>query len=218
MDTQVRAKLEGFFTQFKKRIYKKREIIIRADEDPSGVFYLKKGRVKQYVISKKGDELVVNIFKPVAYFPMSWAITNTPNEYYFEAISEVEVYKAPKELVVEYIKKEPDLLYNLLSRVYLGIDGTLKRMIYIMSGNAYTRLVTELIIYCNRFAEKETTNSKKITIKITEKDLAAQSGMSRETISREIKKLKNARLIERKKDMLVIPNLSALENELVRKI
>lgn len=214
MNSEIGQKLEAFFTAFKKRIYKKRELLIRADEDPSGIFYLKRGRVKQYAISKKGDELVVNIFKPVSFFPMSWAINNIPNSYYFEAVSEVEVFKAPRESVLTFIKKEPAVVYDLLSRVYGGMDGILKRMTYIMSGNAYTRLITELVIYGNRFPENEGTTKKKIPIKITEKDLAAQSGMSRETISREIKRLKDAGLLERQKDRLIISDLQALEDEL----
>ena len=75
MNREVNQKLEVFFVQFKKQIYKKRELLIRTDEEPRGIFYLKRGRVKQYAISKKGDELVVNIFKPYTFFPMSWAIS-----------------------------------------------------------------------------------------------------------------------------------------------
>ena len=109
-------------------------------------------------------------------------------------------------------------MYDLLSRVYLGADGVLKRMTSLMSGSAYTRLITELTIYGNRFPENASETKKKISIKITERDLAAQSGMSRETISREIKRLKDRGLIKRQKDMLVIPDLAALENELKQRI
>lgn len=83
MEEALVKKIDAFFTQFKYQKYKKGEILIRADDDPTGIFYLKKGTVKEYAISKKGDEVVVNIFKPASFFPMSWAINNTYNRYYF---------------------------------------------------------------------------------------------------------------------------------------
>lgn len=205
MDSTIAKKIDLFFTQFKRQTYKKGEILIRADDNPSGIFYLKEGYVKEYAISKKGDEIVVNVFKPIAFFPMSWAINDTPNTYYFEAVTNVELFRAPKEKVIDFIKNNPDVLYDLTSRVFKGTDGLLTRMTYLMSGNAYARLITELIIHAKRFGK---------AAHISEKDLADQSGTTRETVSREIKKLKNKGLITFIQHTLVIKDLQKLEEEL----
>ena len=205
MEKEISDKIEAFFTKFKHQTYKKGEIIIRADEDPSGIFYLKNGSVKAYVISKKGDELIVNIFRPIAFFPMPWAINNTHNKFYFEAVTDIEIWKAPREEVVAFVKKEPDVLYDLLSRVFRGLDGVLTRMIYLMAGNAYARLLTEIIIQGRRFG---------VELKISEKDLAAQTGMTRETVSREMKTLKDKKLVTFNKNLLQISSLEKLEDEL----
>lgn len=205
MDTKIHEKLESFFTKFKHQTYKKGEILIRADDDPTGIFYLKKGFVKEYAISTKGDEMVVNIFKPISFFPMSWAINNTKNMHFFEAVTDVEVNKSPKEVTIEFIKNNPDILFDLLRRVFRGIDGIMMRMAYLMSGNAYTRLITELIIQTKRFGNP---------LRISEKDLAAFAGMTRETVSREMKILKNKGLVLFEKSTIVIKNFEKLEEEL----
>ena len=215
MDEILAKKVEAFFIQYKHQVYKKGEILIRADDNPQGIFYLKKGYVKKYAISKKGDEFVVNLFKPIVFFPMSWAINETPNEYFYEAITDVSVWKAPREDVVSFIKSNPDVLYDLMGRVYRGTDGMLTRMIYMMSGNAYGRLIAELISYSKRFGKKD---GNKVKIKISEVDLAAQSGLTRETISREMKVLKDKGLVTLSKHMLVIQDLHSLEEELVEGI
>lgn len=205
MDNKISGKLESFFTQFKHQEYKKGEILIRADDDPSGVFYLKEGIVKEYAISKKGDELVVNVFNPVAFFPMSWAINETHNQYFFEAMTDLDLFRAPKEKVIEFIKTNPDVLYNLMSRVYKGIDGILTRMTYLMAGNAYARLITELIIHVKRFGT---------SLPISEKDLASQSGMTRETVSRQMKILKDKGLVVFNKNIFTVVDPKKLEEEL----
>ncbi len=211
MTTSVEASLDTFFSQFRSYKYKKGEILVRAGDDPSGIFYLTKGRVKEYSISQNGDEYVVNIFKPKSFFPMSWAINGTKNEYFFEAMEDVEAVKTPKEKVVEFIKGNPEVLYDLLSRVYKGVDGILQRMTFFMSGSAYTRLITELIIDAKRFGRKENIT---YILNSTEKDIASQAGMSRETVSREMKLLKDKGLLTFSRNEIVIPNIQRLEEEL----
>lgn len=211
MNQIVLEKIDAFFTLHKRHLYKKGEILIRAGDDPSGVFYLKNGQVKAYAISKKGDELVINIFKPLAFFPMSWAINETPNDYFFEAVTDVEVWKASKEEIIAFIKTNPDVLFDLMSRVYKGTDGILRRMTYLMAGNAYTRLVTEALIQAKRFGKQ---NENMVTLQISEKDLATESGMTRETVSREIRALKEKGLVTFSKNTLVITDIQKLEEEL----
>ena len=58
MDEVLASKIDAFFNKFKHQVYKKGEILIRADDNPSGIFYLKSGGVKEYCISKKGEEIV----------------------------------------------------------------------------------------------------------------------------------------------------------------
>ncbi len=211
MEPRIIEKLDKFFSQYRQQKYRKGEILVRAGDSPSGVFYLKNGRVREYAISGKGEEIVVNIFKPLSFFPMSWAINNTSNIYFFEAMEDLELIRAPRDEVLEFVKSEPEILYNLLSRVYIGTDGLLSRMTYLMSGSAYERLIAELIIIAKRFGEKR---NGQITIQTSERDLASQMGMTRETVSREIKKLKARGLASFSKKHLIIKDIGKLEEEL----
>ncbi len=212
MSSQISKKVSEFFSKYKEQKYKKGELLVRADDSPSGIFYIKEGMVKEYAISKKGDELVLNVFRPQTFFPMSWAINNSQNDYFFEAVTSLTVNRAPKEEVIEFIKANPDVMYDLLSRVYNGTDGMMTRITYLMAGNAHGRLITELLIQAKRFGKtvKESTE-----MNITEKELASQSGMTRETVSREMRVLKNKKLVSFIKNNLVIHNLKQLEQELV---
>lgn len=213
MDESIQLKLERFFKQYKHQEFKKGEILIRADDDPSGIFFLTNGSVKKYAISRKGEELVINIFKPISFFPMSWAINNSENRYFYEALTAVTVWKAPRNEVMEFVKNEPDVTFDLLRRVYRGIEGMEVRMVYLMSGSAYNRLIAELIICAKRFGTKENPSGA-TTCLISEKELAAQSGMTRETVSREIKNLKLKNLITYTNGKIIIPSLLKLEDEL----
>ncbi|HEX8932302.1 MAG TPA: Crp/Fnr family transcriptional regulator [Patescibacteria group bacterium] len=208
----VVEKLDVFFCQFKLQKYNKGEVLLRSDEIPTGVFYLKTGLVKMYFLNKKGDELIINIFKGGSFFPMSWAINNTNNYFYFEAASDAEVWKAPKDRTIEFLSNNSEVMFDLLSRIYRGTDnGFYFRMVYLMSGGAYERLIIELLIDARRFGIED---KGQIVLKISEKDLSSQTGLTRETVSRGLKKLKVKTLITFAKGKIVFPNLALLEEEL----
>jgi CRP-like cAMP-binding protein len=142
---------------------------------------------------------------------MSWAINDTHNDYFFEAMTDLNIKLAPRDEVISFLKNNSDVLYDLLARVYKGTDGLLTRLTYIMTGDAYARLITELLIQTKRFNHKRET----IKIEFSEKDLASLTGLTRETISREMKILKDKNLVEITKNVIVIKDLPALENELL---
>ncbi|MBI2442502.1 MAG: Crp/Fnr family transcriptional regulator [Candidatus Levybacteria bacterium] len=208
----VEEKIELFFGQFKLQRYSKGEIFIRADDDPQGIYFLREGIVKVYAISKKGDELVINIFKPQSFFPMSWALNSTTNPYYYEAVTDLVVFRAPKAETVAFIRGNPDVLFDLMSRVYKGVDGLLTRMTYLMAGSAFSRLATEILIQAKRFGKKEGPH---VSLSISETELASQSGMTRETVSREMKILKERGLVDLNKSTLIIKDMTKLEEELM---
>src|SRR3989344_7631835 len=214
MDAAVLKKLNSFFSQYKLRKCKKNEILILSGEDPKGIYYIKDGYVKMYGISKKGDELILNIFKPISFFPMNWAINNTPNIYYYEAMTPLTIWKAPKDKTLTFIKKNPEILFDLLSRVYTGVDGIISRTTYLMTGSAYARLVAEIIIYTRRLDRILDTIHDTRRLKITEKQLATSSGMTRETVSREMKRVKDKRLVSFTRNELTIFDTNRLEEEL----
>lgn len=209
METAIIAKLDTFFTQFKQQTFKEKEIIIRAEEEPTGILYIQEGFIKTYALDKKGNEIIVNIYKPNAFLPMSWALNNTPNNYFYESMTNVVVWKAPKDETVTFLKRENEVMYDLLRRVLIGADGLLTRMTYLLSGNAYLRLVSELLISAKRFGNKEP-----ITLRVTEQQLANQTGLTRETVSREMKLLKQKNLIQVQRSMIILIDLKKLEEEL----
>jgi len=213
VNKDIALKIEDFFKNYKFQTYKKGEIILRADDNPQGIFYLTKGLVKMYSISKKGDEVILNIFKPISFFPMTWGLNETPNAYYFEAMEDTNLYRAPREKVVLFLERNPDVALDLLKRLYRGVDGMLIKMTYLMSARAHTRLMMELIIHAQRFGKK--TKGNAVMLKISEGELAASSGMTRETASREISRLKEEGLITFRQNMLEIKDLNKLSEMLI---
>lgn len=212
MEPDVASKIEQFFAKFPLRKYPKGQIIIFAGEEPEHVFHIVKGKVREYDISYRGDEVVVNVFKPPAFFPMSFAINRTPNHYFFKTEEEAEIRIASVTQTLEFVKTNPDVMFDLLSRLYRGTDALLGRIVHLMSGSAESRLLYEIIIESRRFGKQGSDGS--YLLAINEGDLAARAGLSRETISRTFHILKEEGLITINKEGIRVNNLSAAEQKI----
>jgi CRP-like cAMP-binding protein len=210
--TDVSQKITEFFKSYPLRTFEKRQLLVRAEESLPGVFYIVEGRVSQYDITPSGNEVVVNVFKPGAFFPMSWAINNTPNHYFFEASAQVTAHVAPPADAVQFLKDNPDVTFDLLGRVYRGVDGVLRRMAHLMGGDAKSRLLFELLNAANRFGEVQPDGSIHVTLK--ESDVARHSGLARETVNRTMQALKAAGLVEVTRGGIAIKDIRQLESML----
>lgn len=209
MNDEVKESVERFFASYPLKRFKKGHIIIHAHDTPSSVYFLAKGHVVEYDISPAGNEVVVNAFKPGAFFPMSLAINKGHNYYFFEAASPLTLRLAPAEDVVAFLKTNPEVTFDLLRRVYLGTDGLLRRMAHLMGGRSRSRLIFELLNAAARFGEKAPDGS--VSISLTETDLSRRSGMSRETISRTMAQLREAGLVIVQPGGIRITDAAALE-------
>lgn len=212
MDPDVAKKVEAFFATYPLGYINKGKVLIKAGHDPDGVYYLVGGQVRQYDISSRGDELVVNMFKPPAFFPMSWAINKTPNKYFFEAYTRVVVRRAPAQDVVDFLHTNPDVTFDLLARVYRGADGLLGRVAYLMDNSALNRLLYELIISCERFGKPQQDGST--TIAISETELASRIGLTRETVNRDMRALKADGLVVVSQAGITVPSVQKLRDKL----
>lgn len=205
---------EIFYSQFKPRSYKKGEMLIRSDDNPQGIFCLTKGYVRQYAISKAGIELTLQILKPISYFPMVWAINGTPNIYNFEALTDIEVGRAPKDEVVNFIKDKPKIIFELMSELLEDYSESLTRVEHLVFSDAYRRVISVLLYIAKHFGAD---NGKQINVnhRFTHQDIATLVGVARETASIEMVKLEKRGLIEYSNHLMVFKSIDNLEKELI---
>ena len=209
---QIAKKIKAYFLKYPLSKFPKGEILIQAGDEPKHIFYLESGNVRQFDITTTGDEVVVNVFKPGAFFPMSWPVAKTPNRYFFQADTDVRIRRAKPPEALAFIKDNPDVMLDLLARLYSGVDGMQRRMAHLMGGSARSRLLYELIVECKRFGKKLPNSSYRI--KINEAEIGARAGLARETVSREMKVLKQKKLISVDRLGIILKDLDLLERQL----
>ncbi|MBI4136665.1 Crp/Fnr family transcriptional regulator [Candidatus Roizmanbacteria bacterium] len=213
MHTQQSTKIETFFAGYQSLTYKKGEIMIRAEDTPQGVFYIKNGFVRLFCIAREGKELTFHIFKPKSYFPLIWALCDVPNRYHYQALVSSEMYRAPRQEVLDFIRQNPDELYALTNRILIGLDGLLLNMEHLLFGNAYHRVVSAILLFSCRFGKHIARGRVTIVFPLTHSDIANLAGITRETTSVAIEKLIRKKLISCHHQHIVVNNVDKLIKE-----
>ncbi len=205
--------IDLFFSKYQPMAYKKGELILRAEDVPFGVYFLKSGFVRQYLLSPSGETFIVHIYKPGSFFPLTWILNDTPNVYHFEAMSPVVVVRAPKDVFLEFLKHHADVLFYATQRLALGLSGFVSRVAQLILDDAYTKTILLLLYYAENFGEKSKEGIM-LTIPLTHREIASWIGTTRETASLQVETLVKKGLIMTKGRLLIVRDVSMLQKEI----
>jgi len=202
---------EFFIKKGSKIIFKKGDVLIRSEEDPPGIYFLKSGIVKMSTLFSDGAEITFNFFKPGSFFPMIWAIAEIKNLYDFQAVTDTEVYRVSKKEVLFFLKKENAAYSNLVKRILIGFDGLLGSLPHLLSGNSTKRVAAALLLLGRRFGQR-TKEGLVLNIKIRHEDLAGMAALSRETVSLVVKGFERKGIIQQENRFIIIRELEKLKS------
>lgn len=197
----IQKKVEQFFTKYPTVVCVDNEKIINEDDEYPSVFYITSGVVAQADIGVEGQDIHLNTYKVGAFFPMLPHISGIKNTYYFTAQGRVVLKRVPPSDVLNFLRENPDILLDLTRRLYIGVDGLLMRMATLLAGDARARVMTELKIAVARFHKND---NAVFVYNTTHRQIAAQTGLTRETVSRTLKEFENEGLVELRRSTLVV--------------
>lgn len=212
MAKSASQKVTDFFVSYQTVRFDNKQTLIQADAAPEAIYYLLRGTVGQCAIDNAGNELIVNVFKKGSFFPLKWAIDNKTSSFYFKALAGVTCAKAPQQDVIEFLRSEPDVMIDVLRRVYSGTEGLLKKNAALMGSDARSRILLDLVITFERFGT--TASEGYLLIPTKEVDIAKHTGLARETVNRQISLLKKELDITVTRDGIQIDSIDTLKKAL----
>ena len=193
--------------------------IIQSTDDRRVFNYLKSGFVKRYLISNDGSYGVQVIYGPEDMFPITLAfsavfnrnINESPETYYYEAMTDVELYTIDEATLNEAIQKDPELYKDLFGICGVRLHSTLHGLENLTLSNSYHRVAHEILFLAKKFGAKKAKGTE-IQVQLTHQDLADILSLTRETVSTAMVQLRKNKLITTGKNISV-PDMAKLEEE-----
>ncbi len=201
--------VKQFFAPAPEKTFRKGSILISPEDKVENIYYLASGNVKMTVLNSNGEDITIHVFRPGAFFPMMLAISNSPNRFYFQALTKIKVKISPSDKVVGFLKKEQMPLYDLTVRFAKGLDGLSARLESLLGEKALNRIVSLLLYLADKFG-KDSHEGRKIDLPLSHQNIASWTGLERETVSRQMKTLSDKGLVRYKRQKITIINLNKL--------
>jgi len=193
------AEFSEFLAKYPTRKLKKGWPILYQGEVPRTAYVIKKGMIKVYDISTSGEEKVVTFDSVGDILPSSWVFKKSPvSLYYFDAFTDCEVYAVPRQALFDAIHAHKEILeYALDKYVSMYVTATL-HIFALEQTKSSDKLLRILQYMAMRFGKEIKPGYKYIDVQLTHLDLAHMIGMTRETTSVELGKLRKANVISYK--------------------
>ncbi len=210
MNKTIFQKTDWFFRIYPRVRLHRGQALLGAEKETPDIFWIQRGTVRMYQIGANDRETTLHLFKAPAFFPMMFYLSKRKCEHYFRADNEVEARRAPAGEVAEFLKQNPDVLFDLTSRFADAITGLMLRVEQLSSQNAYQR-VCSLLLYLSQKFGKQEKDGCLIELKLSHEDMAAWVGAVRETVSRQIERLTQEGVVASKNQKLVIRDIRRLQ-------
>jgi len=183
-------------SQYKVESFKKGNVILGQDIEPKCAYVVKKGAIKTYNITSKGEEKPIGFNVAGDIIPLGWVFGKISKSlYFYEALNNCQLYKVPKAELTAFIQSDIAIMSQVLDRVvWRGLVHT-THINALEQSKASDKLLHTIHFLALYFGHDLKTDVVEIRIPITQQDVANFTGLSRETISAELKALVNQKVI-----------------------
>lgn len=190
--------------------FTKGEFIFRQGDPAEWFHIVKEGTVKCVKSTPEGREVTLKVLRPGDLFCCeASAFAGSPHPGCAQAMEPTTILKIHRKTLLDVIERNPRLAIEIIQ--YLG--DRLREVQEQAKAFALDRAeqrVASLLVDLAKKAGVSTPDGIRLTIRLTQQDLADMAGLTLETTSRIFSRFKKARWISRASRYLVIHDLPAL--------
>jgi len=182
--------LKKFFSRRPILLFKRGEALIREGDPTTRVYWIKKGFVRLYLISETGDEISLHIYQPDCFIPTTLGLSDTFMPYTFAAMTPVEAQCTSMDEFMEYLEKNPSLYRCVIKRNAKMMKSFFQRMEVVLTKSAYEGVAFVLSRFTKTFGCGVSNSNEPVKIPLSHQEIATWLSTTRETVSRQIERLK----------------------------
>ena len=186
------------------------EIIVRPGDPVDYLYFVESGVMRQYSVSEAGEELTGYLYSPGSIFFMPWVYGLKENVYYFESLVESVVWRGPRRELGAKIMRDLALLNYMCGGAYVGLQVLMMHMESQVYGNAKRKIASVLCIL-EKFYGRRQNGKVEINIPLTHQLLSTIVGVTRETISLNLAKMRREKIVDYEGRIVKIINKGKLQ-------
>jgi len=191
-------------------VFSEGNVIVERDEQDQSVYFIMYGRVHVLNYSSAGRIVTYTSIADGGMFGEMAAIDGLPRSAWVCAVNDCMVIKISKEIFLSYLQKNPIFSMAVMRKLSKNLRELDERLVNVLSMRAEQRVCVEII----SMAKSNNVKSELYCVveMPTQSNFANLVGLSRETVSRVLSRLRSDGLVKISSNGLDILDRKGLEN------
>ena len=175
--------------------FNKGDVIFTEGNIANTLYFINEGKIKLYKYTKDGKEQILHILSEGDFFGELELIK--PSKYGFnsKAIEDAKICTLTKEEMKDIMMKNPEIGIKVLETVGERLSKVENLVQNLATNDVDSRMAYLIIELMEKYGENVEGNIS-VKLPISREDMASYIGVTRETISRKLKKLEDENLIK----------------------
>lgn len=169
------------------RRYARGAVLCRERQASDAVFLVQAGRVKVSYLAPEGREVVLALRGPGDVIGELGVLDGGPRSATVTALDDVEAVVVPAARYRDLVASDPELSFRLLRLVIDRLRDADRMLVEHGAYDASRRVAIRLLELAERFGERRADH---LTVRLSQDDLAAWSGASREAVNKALRSLR----------------------------
>jgi CRP-like cAMP-binding protein len=174
--------------------YEKGDILFREGTAPSGIFFIKKGKIKKYKLDHDSKEHIIYVANPGELLGYHAILSEERYPDSAAALEESVIAFIPKKDFLDTLQESKVLSQRLLKTLSHEFAVLTNSISVFAQRSVRERLAIMLIVLREKF-KAETAEGEEIAINISRNDLANMVGTAKENVVRFLKEFKVAGIL-----------------------
>jgi CRP/FNR family cyclic AMP-dependent transcriptional regulator len=194
-----------------ERKYKKNMIIFMAGEPAEAVFFVKKGKVKIYKTTQDGKEHIIHIMSDGDVFAEACLFGVQPYPANAEAMDDSEIVMIKNKDLEHLLELHPQIAIQIIKVLSTRLKMVSSQIENLALRDAYGKTAS-LLIQLLKNEGVTLKNGATLKTELSRQDMANMVGLTRETFTRALSKLKQDKAIDIDKEQIIVLDFEKLKS------
>ncbi len=173
--------------------FKKKEMMYMEGDEPNGIIFINKGKVKTFKTNENGKEFITSLHLAGDFIGYIDLIENSEYRESAEAMEDVEISVIPKQDFFALLYSNRDVAAKFIKMLSNNLQESEEKLINLAYNSVRKRVADALLSLHLRYKSDDAANS---TFSVSREDLASMVGTATESVIRTLSDFKDEKLID----------------------
>ncbi len=200
--------IEKLSEQYEVETYQKKQNVYQEGKRPRYLFYLVKGKVKEYKSHEDGKEYITNLYSDGDFIGYTALIEDKNYEDNTSVLEEADVMQIPREDFLQMVYSDISIASKFIHIITRNVKEKEERLLTLAYSSLRKRVAKALVDIVSKFNLKEQSSP----IEVSREEIAQYVGTATESLIRTLSDFKAEKLIEIKSGKIIVNNIEKLKN------